>query len=109
MLQNLRAQNPPLYFMLRGLPSVSSNHLLLSSVFSYYMYDPSDIITYSLLPFCVRAAGLRAPVLPSLHPDPRPQLRDYVRLPGPQAPEGGAGDRMCPLWLQGMCQRRLTD
>uniref|UniRef100_A0A453FYS0 Uncharacterized protein n=1 Tax=Aegilops tauschii subsp. strangulata TaxID=200361 RepID=A0A453FYS0_AEGTS len=54
-------------------------------------------------------AGLRAPVLPPLHPDPRPQLCDDVRVPGPQAPEGGAGHRVCPLWLQGMCQRRLTD
>ena len=91
----------------RFSPSVSFvafSHLLLC----YMLYFRLVLLLTDFF-MCLCAAGLRAPLLPPMHTDTGPQFRDHVRLPGPQAPQGGAGHRMRPLWLQGMCQRRLTD
>ena len=79
-------------------------HCLLWNIFSSVLNLVSWFLTATFRPL---AARLRAPLLPSVHTDTWPQLCNDLRLPGPQASEGGAGDRMCPLRLQGLCQRWL--
>lgn len=71
---------------------------------SITQFSGSLLTIFLLSPF---AARLWAPLLPSLHTDTRPQFCNYLRLQSSQAPQGGKGDRMCPLRMQGLCQRWL--
>ncbi|KQK10662.1 hypothetical protein BRADI_2g55460v3 [Brachypodium distachyon] len=89
------------------------------SRYIYDLYYRRKEISKDLYEFCLdqgyadrnliakwkKVTWLRAPLLPSMHTDTRSQLCNHLCLPGPQTPQGGASYRMCPLWLQGLCQR----
>ena len=92
------------------LRSISMFFLLFRCLYNIFFYPCLIYISWLLTDtFCFYpfAAGLWAPLLPSVHTDTWPQFCNNLCLPSPQAPQGGASDRMCSLRVQGLCQRWL--